>query len=608
MFTDPLLGTYLLWGIVFAATFYLLRQSIDRDKGALWEVGSVTFPIVVAAVLIALSESQLSRTRFGLLLGTFIQIEFVGLQFVVMFRLIERQRRRSAIQLADMFRITATVSLLIFVFSFLAISESSIGGATAALTLLMADKSRGSQHESRMLGLIFATSFVCLLVLKGGLGSGTLIEDGPRGLATLLPQIAAPRTVDWFMRHSRLFQSIAVRVVAWRQCRVPSGQPLSTKMPIDLWLLRHGVTYLNHGSFGATPIMVQQRQSAIARQCQHEPMDWLVRNFEKQWLDARLRLSAWIGAPIQSVAFCENATVGMNTVADGFPLAPDDEVVLTNHEYGAVKRIWASKCQKSHARLTEVPLDIPIASQQSIIDTILNACTDRTRLVVISHITSPTAIRMPVERICELLRERNIASCIDGPHALMQESFRIYSLRCDFYTASCHKWLCGPLGSGFLYVAPEWSEQFRPGHLSWGRLPPASPNSWSEEMIWTGTRDYSAYLAVPSAIAFFNGFDWPSLDERNHGLACYARQRLIDFGCHPISPEGREWFGWMVSVALPVATQNPDTLQQRLWEKYHIEVPVYPFAGKYLIRVSCHLYNTSQDIDYLVTALRTECE
>jgi isopenicillin-N epimerase len=334
-------------------------------------------------------------------------------------------------------------------------------------------------------------------------------------------------------------------------------------------------------------------------------MDFLSRQAEGRWLAARERLATWLATEPENIALCENATAGMNEVAGWFPLGINDEVLLNNHEYGAVKRIWQRRCLHAEALLRVVTIPIPCSSRSQIVEAILSACTERTKLVVLSHITSPTAIRLPVEVIASELKKRRIACCIDGPHALLQERVKLPEIDCDFYTASCHKWLCAPLGSGFVYVAPRWHSQVRPLRLSWGRLNPNKPQSWSEELIWTGSRDMSAQLAIPAALDFFAQLDLEQIDLRNHALACYARERLISLpGAEPITPQGREWFGWMVAVSLPPGSYS--TLQQRLWERHQIEVPIVEFEGRTLVRVSCHLYNCLQDIDKLHKALLCE--
>ncbi len=371
------------------------------------------------------------------------------------------------------------------------------------------------------------------------------------------------------------------------------------------WQFRAGVTYLNHGSFGAVPLLVRAAQQSLRQRCEDQPMDFLVRDFESLWLAARRELTLWLGTHEQNIALCENATAGMNELASWFPLAPGDEVLLNEHEYGAVKRIWQRRCQQSAATIRYLQLPGQVDDPDQIVETIVGACSHRTRLVVVSHITSPSAMIMPVEQLCPKLRDLGIAVCVDGPHALLQQSINLNQLDCDFYTASCHKWLCAPIGSGFLFIHPRWHDQAEPLRLSWGRLPPEQPSQWSDEFLWTGTRDCSAMLSIPAAIDFFRQVAMAELDQRNHALARYTRTQLLELpGTQPLYADSRQLYGWMVAIKLPVGDHN--TLQERLWSIYRIEVPVHFLDGRFLIRVSCHAYNTERDIDALLNALSQE--
>lgn len=362
---------------------------------------------------------------------------------------------------------------------------------------------------------------------------------------------------------------------------------------------------MNHGSFGAVPLAVESDQQKLRRHFAREPMDFMTRHYERLWLDARRRLSAWVGAAETNVALCENATAGMNEIASWFPLKAGDEVLLNNHEYGAVIRTWQQRCESVGAKVRIVTLPTFVESVDDIVQPILEQCGEAARLVVISHITSATAIRMPVEQLCKELAARDIPICIDGPHAPLHEPLALERLGCDFYTASCHKWLSAPIGSGFLYVAPKWHGLAKPLRVSWGRLSPAKPSSWDEELIWSGTRDSSAMLSVGTAIKFQSNFDREKLHARNHGLAQYARQRLLEISAaQPLTPDSDQWYGWMVSVRLPDGDHAG--LQKRLWNRYGIEIPVFEFEGHALIRVSCPLYVREADIDYLMFALRRE--
>jgi isopenicillin-N epimerase len=391
------------------------------------------------------------------------------------------------------------------------------------------------------------------------------------------------------------------------------------------WRIRSDTTYLNHGSFGPPPEPVRQARQRWIDRLDEQPMDFFVRQFEPAWLAARDRLAALVGTSGGNLIFADNATAAMNVVADALPLSAGDEVLLNDHEYGAVLRIWQRACAKVGATVNVVELPLPFRSAEETIDAIFAAVTPRTRLIVVSHITSPTAVTLPVEQICRRARAAGIAVAIDGPHAVAQLPLTIDSLDCDFYAASCHKWLSAPFGSGFLYVAPRHQSLIRPPVISWGRIPPTKIETWSDEFVWSGTRDPSAYLAIPAAIDFLDAVGFGEFRARTHWLAQYARRKLVDLTQRePIVPDSPEWYGTMAHVPLPAqrkdgwhwqaqsASAGPDTdggsvpnpLQRAIWRELQIEVPIVEFRGERYIRVSCHLYNDVEQIDRLVAGLK----
>ena len=371
------------------------------------------------------------------------------------------------------------------------------------------------------------------------------------------------------------------------------------------WDLPEDVTYLNHGSFGYPPRCVVEVQQFWQRVAAHNPMAMFVDHFEPQYLAVRDRLADFVGAGRGNLVLVENATYGMNVVARCFELGPGDEVLLNEHEYGAVKRIWQHACLRSGARLVETPIDLPVESEEHLADAVLAGATERTRLIVVSHVTSPSALTLPVKEICRRAAERGIRTCIDGPHAVAMLPLDIPSLGCDYYTASCHKWLSGPFGTGFLYVRPELQEQIEPLVVSWGRLLPGELESWQQWFIWLGTRDVSAMLALPTAIDFLESIGLERFRTRTHHLASYARAKLLELpGTTAISPDGPSWYGPMVAVRHPY----PEALElrNRLRKVHRIEGVLSPWHGESLIRVSCHLYTQPSEIDRLVTVLRNE--
>jgi len=373
----------------------------------------------------------------------------------------------------------------------------------------------------------------------------------------------------------------------------------------DEWSIRADTIYLNHGSFGPTPNSVRECQLNWQHQLANQPMDFFVRKYEPAWLAARERLARFVDTAADNLVFVENATAAMNVVANSFALKSGDEVLLTDHEYGAVFRIWQRACQQTQgtavitARLPQV-----IESEQQVVDAIFNAATPRTRLLVVSHVTSPTAIILPIERICREARRRGIAVCVDGPHAPAQVPLSLGTLSCDFYTASLHKWVSAPLGSGFLFVAPPWHSRVEAPQLSWGRIPPSKPSAWWDEFVWSGTRDPSAYLATEAAIDLLeHQVGLSAFRDRTHSLVRYARERIVDLtGRAPSTPDSEHWYGSMVSLPLPPG--DASALQKMLWQDHRIEVPIVEHNGQRSIRVSCHLYNRRADINLLVENLK----
>ncbi|MEQ8791610.1 MAG: aminotransferase class V-fold PLP-dependent enzyme [Pirellulaceae bacterium] len=368
------------------------------------------------------------------------------------------------------------------------------------------------------------------------------------------------------------------------------------------WSLREDTTYLNHGSFGPPPNVVREARRAWIDRLDEQPMDFFVRTLEPAWFAAREQLATFVGSRPEHLVFVENATTGMNLVAANTPLAAGDEVLLTDHEYGAVNSIWRRACDRSGARLRIATLSLPFTSGEQVVDDIFRQVGPNTRLLVVSHITSATATILPVEAICRQARQRGLSVCVDGPHAVAQVPLAIDDLDCDYYTASCHKWLCAPFGSGFLFVHPRRQDDFAPQQLSWGRVESAEKTQWCDEFVWTGTRDPSAYLTVPAAIDFMEHAGLDVFRRRSHHLAAHARRRLMEsLGAEPLVPDDAAWYGSMALLRLPDGDRA--ALQRALWTQYGIEVPIIDFAGRRYVRVSCHLYNTVADIDRLVVAL-----
>jgi isopenicillin-N epimerase len=368
------------------------------------------------------------------------------------------------------------------------------------------------------------------------------------------------------------------------------------------WQIRSDTIYLNHGSFGPPPGPVRTERRAWQERLETQPMDFFVRQYEPAWQAARQRLADFVGAAAEDLVFVENATAGMNIVSRSVRLRPGDEVLLTDHAYGAVVRIWDAACARAGAERKMVDLPRPVESADQLVAAVEQAMNVRTRLLVISHVTSATALVLPVEALCRAAAARGVPVCVDGPHAPLHVPLDLHALDCDYYTASCHKWLSAPFGSGFLYVHRRSQSLIEPSVVSWGRLLPAVPERWYEQFIWSGTRDPSAYLSVPAAIDFFTRLGVDRVRQRMYDLADYARGRLLEqVGVETVAPADSIWYGAMAHVRL--SDGDCASLQQLLWDQYRIEVPIIHWHDRRYVRVSCHLYNTRAQIDQLVDAL-----
>ena len=397
--------------------------------------------------------------------------------------------------------------------------------------------------------------------------------------------------------------------------------------PRSAWSIPEDVKYLNHGSFGPAPRVVQECREEWSRRLERQPMDFYLRQMEPALDQAIETLSRFVGSDPRDMAFVDNATVAMNIVAATIDLKPGDEVLLNEHEYGAVFRIWRHRCEQAGARVVTARLGTasdaansneagspstgPIRSVSEIIDPIFRAVTERTKLIVVSHITSPSATIFPVAEICRLARERGIPVCIDGPHAIAMLDVNLRQIDCDFYCASLHKWLSAPCGSGFLYVKRNRQRDLHSHMTSWGRSLSGRPERWQDHLNWLGTRDPAPFLAVPSAITFLEQAGIEGFRTYTHELARVTRGKLEQqLGQTAWLPDSPAWYGSMIAVPLPPSDYKkprPNSmhpLQLELRERYRIEVPVMEYCGQFFLRVSCHLYNTIEDIDQLLDAIR----
>ncbi len=367
----------------------------------------------------------------------------------------------------------------------------------------------------------------------------------------------------------------------------------------DLFLLDPNVIFLNHGSFGACPRPVFEVYQSWQRELERQPVEFLDsgRRFKTLLREAREALAAFVGADPDDLAYVTNATTGLNIVARSLPLDSGDEVLTTDHEYGAIDNTWQFVCERRGARYVRAPLPVPLTSPQEVVEAIWQHVTPRTRVLAMSHVTSPTALILPVADLVGRARERGIISVIDGAHAPGQIPVHLATLGADFYVATCHKWMCAPKGSAFLYARREAQSLLRPLVVSWGWR-----KGFLEEMEWQGTRDVAAFLATPAAIEFLRSALWAAVPQPCHALARDARAAVQALtGMTPLSADDPEWYAQMVSLPLPLA--DGAAAQRHLYAEWKIEVPIMTWNGRRLLRISVQGYNTREEIAVLTSAL-----
>ena len=372
----------------------------------------------------------------------------------------------------------------------------------------------------------------------------------------------------------------------------------------DLFLLREGVVFLNHGSFGACPKPVFEAYQRWQCELEREPVEFLGRRHNGLLAEARSALAQYVGAERDDLVFVTNATTGMNIVARSVPLEDGDEVVSTDHEYGAVDRMWRFLCQKADASYVRAPVPVPVGSAEEVVEAVWSRVTPRTRVLSLSHITSPTAIVFPVVELVRRAREEGITTLVDGAHAPGQVPLDLSALGADFYTANCHKWMMAPKGAGFLFARRERQGLVEPlvVSLGWEAEKPG-PSPFVDHHEWQGTRDLAAFLSVPEAIRFMRDHDWDHVREGCHDLVRQARSAVSELtGLPPLTSDSADWYVQMAAFPLPAV--SAEAFQKRLFDEFRIEIPVIPWNGQALLRISIQGYNTQDDVDRLVTALR----
>ena len=392
-------------------------------------------------------------------------------------------------------------------------------------------------------------------------------------------------------------------------------------MRIDLgWTLDPGVTFLNHGSFGACPAPVLAVQRDWRDRLEREPVTFLDRELEGHLDRARDALGTFLGADPAGLAFVPNATAASNAVLRSLRFEPGDELLAGDQEYNATLNTIRAAAERDGARLVLAALPFPTSGDDELVEAVLGAVTPRTRLAVLSHVASPTGLVLPIERLVRELDARGIDTLVDGAHAPGMLPLALDALGAAYYAGNGHKWLCGPKGAAFLWVRADRRERIHPTIVSHGANATRTDRPrFRLEFDWVGTGDPTAALTLPAAIDWMAGLEpggWPAVMAANHALALEARDRLVAvLGGTTPAPEAL--IGSMAAVSIPGLRTDAEAarLHEELFDEDGIEVPIvsWPVPGarprptdpprSVLVRVSAQRYNDSGDIDRLVTAL-----
>jgi isopenicillin-N epimerase len=385
------------------------------------------------------------------------------------------------------------------------------------------------------------------------------------------------------------------------------------------WGFDPRIAFLNHGSFGACPKPVLEYQRQLQAELDPESMEFLLRRAQPLVDHSRRLLCDLVGAETEDLVFVQNATAGVNAVLRSLSFQPGDEILTTAHDYNACRNAANYVAERWGARVVEVRLPLPIDSTEQVAEAVLAGVTPHTRLVMLDHITSPTAIVFPIEVIVRRLAERNIDVLIDGAHGPGMVPLNLGRLDAAYYTGNCHKWLCAPKGAGFLYVRHDRQAGIVPPVIGHGyNKPRANYSRFQDFFDWPGTFDPSAWICVGRSIEFLSGLmegGLPALMRRNNDLAVWARRMLIErLNAKPLCPESM--LGSMAAVILSGdigdrldETTSPTPthwLYGELREKHGIEAVLYHWPGppQGILRVSAQAYNAPEQYERLAGVLR----
>jgi isopenicillin-N epimerase len=379
-------------------------------------------------------------------------------------------------------------------------------------------------------------------------------------------------------------------------------------------MLAPGIVFLNHGSFGACPTEILAKQNELRRRMEAEPVQFLWRRYEEYLEPARAAVARFVGARPRDLVFIANATTGVNSVVRSLDLQAGDELLTTDHDYNACRNVVVEAARRARARLVVVPIPFPIRSGDEVLERILRVATRRTRLAILDHVTSNSALIFPIREIIQGLAARGIDTLVDGAHAPGMVPLDVTKLGAAYYTANLHKWVCAPKGAAFLWAREDRQQGLQPAVISHGNNRTRMGfTPFQDRFDWAGTFDPTAWLCAGEAIGWMGRLlpgGWPELRRRNRALALQARRIL----CQRLdldAPSRENMVGAMATLPLPGRFQKTpasgkiDPEQLLLYDKFGIEVPFLRMGRpeRRFFRISAQIYNSSADYEYLADAL-----
>lgn len=372
----------------------------------------------------------------------------------------------------------------------------------------------------------------------------------------------------------------------------------------DLFLLNPEFRHLNHGSFGACPKPIFEDYQKWQLALERDPVDFFVNKGNEQLQRSKEALGKFINCDPDNLVYTTNPTYAINIIAKSMQLAPGDEILATDQEYGALDKTWNYYCQKAGATYVQQKIQLPVTSKEQMIEDFFAGYTENTKAIFISQITSMTALIFPVKEICERAKSLGLMTIVDGAHVPGHIPLDLQELQADIYTGACHKWMMTPKGCSFLFARPEIQNNFDPVIISWGYEAEAPGKSkFLDYHQLQGTRDYAAFLTVPASIRFMEEHNWWEESRKSKELLRKTYPLICSiFGSTPLCPITDEFLGQIASVPLPIS--DPAPLKKELYEKYKIEIPVFKLRNQVYLRLSTQAYVTQEDVDALLDALK----